>query len=156
MNRRMIALVGTLALGLAASLPASPPRDPFAGPLEVRAMTHGGAQPGGFLQADLAVLNLAPDATIDAIVTHALVRWSDGSAMRLDLGGKRVQLEPGGGLVQFLVLAIPEDAPLGPAAVEIRAHVARMQPASGAGGVGHRELAGDGHAVDVAPFVVAP
>lgn len=142
----LLALVPTLAL-------SAPDRDPFAGPLEVLTHVSGSAHQGAAKSMDLAIENRWLE-TMDVVVTHALVRWADGSVTRLDLDGKKLRLDPRSAVVMFAFVAIPPDAALGEATFEVRAHVARL--ADDRGGVGHADIAGDSHAVDRSAFLVVP
>lgn len=154
MNMRHLALALALVSFLFPSpASSSPDRDPFAGPLEVLTHVSGVAHPGGAKSMDLAIENRWP-VSMDVIVTHALVRWADGSVTRLDLDAHRIQLEPRSAVVMFAFVAIPPDVALGEATFEVRAHVARLS--DDAGGIGHSDIAGDSHAVDRSTFVVAP
>ena len=158
-----------LALCLATGpVAAAPPADgPIAGPLLVDVHTSGATNWNflGLRVVDMEFLieNLNPEASLHVIVHDPVVTYADGSKQRLKKiyhgpFGEQVLLEPNSARIDFPLVVVPEDAPVGPAVIEFRAHVASIEAPAGAPrpDLRHSDWAPASHAVMHAGFDVLP
>lgn len=165
-RRAFLALV--LASTTLTASAAPPDRDPVAGPLEVIVFDGGEAFRGLFAAINFALENDSADTGVQVHVDEVLVRWADGTTFEVGLDQRRMTLAPMSGAFFFASLIVPDDAPLGPATIRVRAHASRISHATNvstdptfpeyefSGGVGHRAFAGDSHAADEGGFIVRP
>jgi hypothetical protein len=177
MNKFKTTLAAAAAtLLLAPATPAAPAEDsPVAGPLQVHVYSTDAST--GWLGAKTAnmeflVENLSATTGIHVQVMDPVITFSDGSKMKLRKiyhgpFAEQLRLDPENAKIDFPFVLIPDDAPLGIATVEIRAHVASLSGPGGddggvieseakraSGGLRHSDWAPNNHAVATATFLV--
>ena len=139
------------ALVAQAALADSPVVGPVAGPIEVFAMTDTAVvMPGQFTDFGFVVQNFSTDSTarvrLDIDLQYADGRHVQPFNINTD---NPITLGPGDGVVSFVFIQVPPDAPIGPAVFTISARVGRVT-----GGTNHSDYVNPLYAVDSVPFLV--
>ena len=99
-----------------------PGTTPVAGPVEVFVqVSTDSTAPGGFIAADVVVVNSSPDVTVRGALRSAIV-FADGTRQRLRFPQPLI-LDPDSAIIFQLVLPVPQDASLGEARLGVTAFV---------------------------------
>jgi len=99
-----------------------PNTTPVAGPVEV--FVHVSTEtvaPGGFVVADVAIVNSSPDTVVHGSLRASIV-FADGTRQRLRLD-QPLLLDPDSTILYSIFLPVPEDAELGEARFGVSAFV---------------------------------
>jgi len=113
-------LAGPVARAGGGGLP--PGTTPVAGPVEVFVqMSTDSSTPGGFVTADVVVVNSSPDVTVRGALRSAIV-FADGTRQGLRFPQPLI-LGPDSAIIFQLVLPVPQDATLGEATLGVTAFV---------------------------------
>ena len=113
-------VAGPIARAGGGGLP--PGTTPVAGPVEVFVqVSTDSTTPGGFVSADVVVVNSSPDMTVRGGLRSAVV-FADGTRQHLGLPQPLI-LGPDSAIIFQLLLPVPQDASLGEARLGVTAYV---------------------------------